>query len=178
METKRIKAMKGGGVKLFSQHTWDIAHPETQGWVRVGVVSDAILVDSEEIPIVEVVIENTDDVKKTPEDIEKDVKALYGITSDKTGVELLDEIKKLNLYNPFVTDVVEDIEKTEVEVVAEIDDNIEKTEIEVVPIPEGSDDDLYPTDDEIREFIKEKTGKPPHHMAKTKRLRELYDENK
>jgi len=123
MEAKKIKAMKGGGVKLFSKMTWDIAHPETQGWTKIGEVDGLAAIDAEEISTT--------------------------------------------------------IEKKEIEVV-EIppEEEIVMEEVKELPPEAQTDASLYPSDDEIKEFIKEKTGKAPHHMAKTKRLRELYDENK
>jgi len=123
MEAKKIKAMKGGGVKLFSKMTWDIAHPETQGWTKIGEVDGLAAIDAEEI----------------------------STTIEKKDIEVV-EIPP------------------EEEIVME--------EVKELPPEAQTDASLYPSDDEIKEFIKEKTGKAPHHMAKTKRLRELYDENK
>ena len=138
---KKIKAMKAGGVKMFSQRTWDIAHPETQGWTKVGEADGLAPIEAEEIITTEI---------EEPTTIEKEV------------VVQEIPIKEMVLEKPTPESTT-----------------IEKKVIEVIEIPIGeTDDSLYPTDDEIKAFIIEKTGKAPHHMAKTKRLRELYDENK
>ena len=97
---KRIKAMRDGVEGLFSQRAWDLGKMEKEGWIRVGVVSDAVKVDVEEIEIVDIPID-----------------------------------------------------------------------------PEKEADDIYPTDDEIRAFLKEK-GIKFHHATGTKKLRGLFDENK
>ena len=142
MEAKKIKAMKGGGVKLFSKMTWDIAHPETQGWTKIGEVDGLAAIDAEEI----------------------------STTIEKKDIEVV-EIQPEEISTT--------IEKKEIEVV-EIppEEEIVMEEVKELPPEAQTDASLYPSDDEIKEFIKEKTGKAPHHMAKTKRLRELYDENK
>ena len=125
METKRVKAMRNGKVKLFSQMTWDIAHPETQGWQKVGEMTDAIMVETEEIPII------------------------------KTDIEVVD-----------------------------VDGNLTATATEVVaePTQQEIDDDLYPTNEEIRVYLNKlfdegAIDKPPHHLAGTKKLRAMYDES-
>lgn len=56
-------------------------------------------------------------------------------------------------------------------------EEIEVVSLKVTDIPEATDDDLYPTDDEIRDFLKENDVKF-HPKLGSKKLRDLYDANK
>ena len=58
----RIKAMKGGLEKYFSEMTWKIGKLEKMGWVKVGMMSDGVKVETEKIEIVEIPKEK---IKKT-----------------------------------------------------------------------------------------------------------------
>lgn len=102
----RIKAMRDGVESYFSEMAWEIGNLERHGWMKVGVMSDAVKVESEEIVISEIPSGDT--------------------TIVDTGSEA---------------------------------------------------DDIYPTDDEIRDFLKEK-GVKFHHATGTKKLRRMFDENK
>ena len=53
METNKVKAMKNGAIKLFSQHSWDIANPEREGWEKLGVVRESVTVGVEQIPLMD-----------------------------------------------------------------------------------------------------------------------------
>lgn len=50
----RIKAMKGGLEKYFSEMAWRIGNLEKMGWTKVGVISKAVEVEVEEIKVVEI----------------------------------------------------------------------------------------------------------------------------
>ena len=50
----RVKAMRGGIEKWFGEHAWKIGNLEKLGWVKVGVRSDAVEVEAEEIKISEI----------------------------------------------------------------------------------------------------------------------------
>lgn len=76
-----------------------------------------------------------------------------------------------------------DLAKTEIEVTEIPDDDVvvEKVEKPVTTKKaeiETTDDDLYPTEDEMRAFITEKSGKAPHRALGLVKLKKLYDENK
>lgn len=53
METNKVKAMKNGGVKIFSQHTWDVANPEREGWEKLGEIRGTVMVGVEAIPLMD-----------------------------------------------------------------------------------------------------------------------------
>lgn len=53
--------MKGSLEATFSDRAWEIGNPEKHGWVKVGVKSDAVVVETEPIPIVDDVEITTDE---------------------------------------------------------------------------------------------------------------------
>lgn len=62
-----IKAMKGNMEAIFSLRAWEIGNPEKHGWIKIGVKSAAVDVDSEKIEIVEITDDSlypTDDEMK------------------------------------------------------------------------------------------------------------------
>ena len=61
--------------------------------------------------------------------------------------------------------------------VGDAEEKVDVGDVEVIPIvPQKEEDDKYPTDDEIRDFLKEK-GVKFHPSTGTKKLKKLYDEN-
>lgn len=98
----KIKAMKGGRVGLFSEHAWRIGNPEKHGWEKVGEVSDAVMVETEEVvikeEIKEVTIPTDDDLYPDKDEIkaflkEKGVKFHHALGL-KNLKQLYDENKK------------------------------------------------------------------------------------
>ena len=68
----RIKAMKDGIEKYFSEMAWEIGKLQNRGWQKVGVMSDAVKVETEEIELSEIPTENVEieganEGVKTPE---------------------------------------------------------------------------------------------------------------
>jgi len=119
-----IKAMKGGLTGYFTPYSWKVGKPEKHGWRKIGVTSEAVMVEAEAI-----------DLKKT------------------------------------------EITVTEIPVDGEPEKSDPIVRKEVVKEIETTDDDLYPTDDEIRAELTEK-GVKFHPKLGTVKLRALYDANK
>ena len=98
----KIKAMKGGVVGLFSEMAWKIGNPTKHGWEKVGEVSDAVMVETEEVQIKEeikeVPIPTDDDLYPDKEEIkaflkEKGVK-FHHAEGEKKLRKRYDETKK------------------------------------------------------------------------------------
>jgi len=68
----RIKAMRDGVEGLFSPRAWDLGRMEDEGWIKVGVMSDAVKVEVEAIETVEIPVDpkkEADDIYPTDDEI-------------------------------------------------------------------------------------------------------------
>lgn len=64
----RVLAMKGDLQKWFGIEAWRIGGLEKHGWVKVGVMSDAVKVEAEEIKISEIPTTEVKEPEDTPTD--------------------------------------------------------------------------------------------------------------